>query len=115
MMPAATMETADARLIRCYLPKGRAMETAERLHGEKGIEAVNFASGRGRATLETVSFGAWVEVDILYVVVAPERADEIFDFIYEIADIDRLHGGLMVQGRLTAATAYTLPAEPSEP
>jgi hypothetical protein len=110
-----TRKTGGAKLITCFLPHGKAMEVAERLHREKSIAAANFYSGRGRGTLEAVGDTGWVEIDILEIVIAAGVADEIFAHIYEIADIDRPHGGVIVQSHLNDATSYVLPEQSAAP
>lgn len=99
----------NQKLITCYLPKGKGVEIVAQLNEEKKLFSTNFASGRGRGMAKNVGFGEWMEVDILLVVVEENRAEEIFDFIFEIAGIDRPHGGLMIQGNLTQATPFALP------
>jgi hypothetical protein len=102
------------RQITCFLPRGKAGEIVGRLNAEKRIPSASVTSGRGRALVDTPSFGEWVEVDILTVIVDRERADEIFEFVFDAGDVDRMHGGLMYQNRLTQATRYALPDIPSE-
>jgi hypothetical protein len=107
MKPASILE--NQKLITCYLPKGKGVEIVVQLNEEKKLISANFASGRGRGMAKTVGFGEWMEVDILSVVVEESKAEEIFDFIFDIAGIDRPNGGLMIQGDLTQATPFTLP------
>ncbi|MDP6704991.1 MAG: hypothetical protein QF893_01505 [Alphaproteobacteria bacterium] len=109
--PAATI---GQKLITCFLPKGKGLAIVEGLHREFGIDSANLSSGRGQAMVETVSYGRWVEVDILSVVSAAGEAEDVFSYIFEMGGLDRIHGGLMYQAELTAATAYALPAVPEE-
>ncbi len=107
MKSAPTLE--NQKLITCFLPKGKGVEIVAQLNQEKKLFSTNFASGRGRGMAKAVGFGEWMEVDILYVVVDQTQAEEIFDFIFDIARIDQPNGGLMIQGKLTAATPFALP------
>lgn len=104
----------DKKLITCIIPKGKAIEVAKLLHEEKGIHTANVSSGRGRGLVEPVGFSGWYEVEILTVVVSQGEADEIFNFIYDKADVDRAHGGIIYQGRLTTSTHFELPKIPEE-
>lgn len=106
----------DQKLITCLLPKkkSKAFEVAKMLHDEKGIETANVSSGRGTGLVKSISYGVWVEVDILTVIVSEGQAEEIFNFIFEKADINRPHGGFIFQGGLTQTTPFVLPDLPEE-
>ncbi len=93
----------DNKLITCITPKGKAIEIVKLLHEEKDINSSNVSSGRGGGRRGRL------EVDILTVIVSHDRADEIFEFIHEKADIGHLHGGFLYQGRLNMATLFNLP------
>ncbi len=84
----------DKKLITCIIPKDKAIAVAKLLHEEKGINTANVSSGRGRGVVEPVNFSGWYEVEILTVVVSQGEADEIFNFIYDEADVGRARGGL---------------------
>ena len=101
----------DQKLITCLLPKrdSKAFEVANLLHDAKGVETVNVSSGRGTGLVKSISYGVWVEVDILTVIVSEQQAGEIFNFIFEKADINRPHGGFVFQGALTETTPFLLP------
>ena len=100
----------DDRLIACFLPHGTAVEIVKLLHDEKGVDSANVTSGRGSGMVESISYGAWSEVDILTVVVGEHQAAEIFEFIYDKAGIGHVYGGFMYQVRLTECTPFALPA-----
>ena len=71
------------------MPKGAGVKIVEMLHVEKHIDSTNVNAGRGLRTVENVSdYGAWSEQDILSVIVDANRAEEIFEFIFQ-ADIKR--------------------------
>jgi nitrogen regulatory protein PII len=76
---------------------------------------IHNASGEGRSThLAHRGMGVRSEKEVLSVVVRAEQADEVFEFIYHQADINRPHGGLIYQSRLDRSTEFTLPDLPVE-
>lgn len=103
----------EQKLITCILHKGDAKEIVNALNHEKSVTTDNVASGRGSGMVEQLRYGD-VEVDILTVVIGEDRADEIFQFIYEKAGIGEFFRGIMYQGRLNTATSFTLPEIPEE-
>ncbi len=87
------------------------------LRNEKGIVTanVNNARGLGKLTRHTYRrLGDQTEKQILTVVVPDDQADEIFEFIYHEAQIDRPHGGLIYVSKLERATPFVLPDLPEE-
>ena len=98
----------DCKLITCITTKGKGLSVVKELKEEKGIITGNVAGGRGGGRRGRL------EVDILTVVVERERADEIFEFIYDKADIESFHGGFLFQGALTRSTRFSLPDVPVE-
>jgi hypothetical protein len=102
------------KLITCFLPKGKALEVAELLHDRKNIVTCDFTSGRGRGLVKSVSYGRWVEMDILSIIVTAVEAEDIFEFIYHEAGIGHYRGGFIFQIDLLRSTSFTLPAVPEE-
>lgn len=105
------------KVITCILPSGRAMPLLNRLVKEKGITAVDthFARGLGRITpLRHRGIGETSEKEILTVQTPAAEADALFEFIYEVAEINRPHGGLIYMQALARATPFTLPELPEE-
>jgi nitrogen regulatory protein PII len=104
--------TSPQKLITVILPKGRDKELVHKLVDELGIQSVNvnFARGLGRITpLRHRGVGETTEKSIVTVLVDEQRADEVFEYIFYEADINRPHGGLMFQQPLLASTAFKLP------
>ena len=104
-------------MITAILPKGRDKDLVKKLVHELGIDRVNVnhARGIGRITpLRHRGIGETTEKAIVTVMVDVERADEIFDFIYFAAELDRPHGGLMYQQPVIGATDFQLPDLPEE-
>ena len=105
------------KLITCILPKGVALPLLEKLKQERGITRVNVNTARGVGKITPLAYrglGAESVKEILSVIVPRETADELFAYIYEEADINRPHGGLMYMSRLLHATPMTLPDLPDE-
>jgi hypothetical protein len=85
------------------------------LKQETGICTGNINSSRGTgSSAGTSDFENWVEVDVLDVVVDADRADEIFNFIYEKAGIGEGNHGFIIQQNLARATKFSLPDLPEE-
>ena len=101
-------------LITCFLPKGKGHLVVKALHDEKEINTADVTSGRGLGTAGRVSFGTWAEFDILTVAVEKKLDDEVFDFIYETADMHRPHGGIIFTHPLSMTSTFILPDEPEE-
>lgn len=104
--------TMPHKLITAILPKGRGSNLVKKLVTELGIATVNvnYARGLGRITpLRHRGVGETTEKSIVSVMVEAERADEVFEYIFYEAEINRPHGGMMYQQPLLATTAFTLP------
>ena len=105
----ANIQTIEnSKLITCIIPKGEGIKIIRILKDEKNIPTANVAGGRGGGRRGRL------EVDIVNIVVESDRADEIFEFIHEKANIGDYHSGFMLQGKLTRSTVFTLPKAPSE-
>lgn len=108
------LEESSPKLITCFLPKGNGLPLIKLLSENKGIQSGNVDSGRGTGAGGSVRLGTWIEIDILTVVVGVDRAEEIFNFIYEQANIGEIDNGFMFQGMLTRSTVFQLPVIPRE-
>ena len=111
------METLTGqKIITCLIPKehSKALDVAKMLHDEKGIDSTSVSSGRGSGLARAVRYGAWVEVDILTVIVSEQMSQEVFAYILDKAEINQPHGGFIFQGDLTKVTSYALPDIPEE-
>ena len=100
------------KLITALLPKGRAMKVVEQLFHEHGITRVNVnhARGVGKITPQRHrGIEETTEKEIMTVIVEADRADEIFEYIYNEAEINRPHGGLMYQQPVLDTTLFNLP------
>ena len=87
-----------SKLITAILPKGVSLNVVSRLKEEKGVTTANFgyALGIGKMTAESVrSDGEEREREILQVVVDEELGEEIYEYVYEAADMNKPHGGFI--------------------
>ena len=110
-------EKLDAKLITGILPKGVAVPALAAVRERFDIHAsnVNNARGVGRITrMKDRGIGGQSEKEILTVVVDKARADEVFEFIFETAEVNRPHGGIVYMSALHAATLFALPDVPEE-
>ena len=106
--------STNSKLITSFLPKGTGLDLVKALHDETGIATGNVSNSRGTGTSSNSAFGDWVEVDVFDVIVGAERADEIFNFIYEKAGIGEGNHGFMVQSNLFRSTKFSIPDLPEE-
>lgn len=105
------------KLITCILPQGIAFGVIEKLKDEKNILTANMNNARGMGKLTPLAHrgvGEQTEKEILQVVVPTDRGDEIFEYIYTVADINRPHGGIIYMCKLQQATPFILPDVPEE-
>ncbi|MBT4762393.1 MAG: hypothetical protein HOO06_11895 [Bdellovibrionaceae bacterium] len=101
-----------AKVITCILTKGTSKKVAEALF-EKGNNRFYFANARGFGVLdqlETKSGLPKEEEKEVFSVTAKDasEAEELFEFIYELANIGEPHGGLMYMSDLIGATQFML-------
>jgi hypothetical protein len=107
-----TNTDGESKLISCILPKGIAADVCEKLLNDKGIMTGNINNARGTGHITPRSQGTVgyeSEKEIFSVVVDSIRADEIFEYIFDIADIDAPHGGIIYISALARSTEFKLP------
>jgi len=87
------------KLITCIAAEDKAHEAIQSIEDTFGIQAsVNhFARGLGRSSTAQGMQGLGQQVEKLTfsVLVSAQKADELFDFIYHVADLHRPHGGII--------------------
>ena len=111
------MKPKAHKLITCILPKGRALSVLESVKDRFELTAANINSARGIGKITPLKYrglGDQAEKEILTVLVDAARADDVFEFIYFDADINRPHGGLMTMQALLGASEFALPDLPAE-
>ena len=72
---------------------------------------------RGAGTYNPLSkrgIGEQTEKELLTVVVPAEKAEEIFEYIYHLADIGEPHHGIIFQSDLVCASSYDIPDDIEE-
>lgn len=102
----------NTKLISAILPKGVALGVIKRLKDEKSIITANLNYARGTGKLTPLKYRHGVvesEKEVLTVVVDEEISEEIFDYIYEVADVNKPHGGVMYMHALMQSSEYVLP------
>ena len=105
-----------AKLIWCALPDdGTDKRLLHALRSEKGVTRADSIYARGVAILTEAQGrkGKLPEpslVRLVTVVVEAEEADELFDLIYDRANVGRPDGGTIAMATLAFATPYELPA-----
>ena len=100
----------DTMLITCILYRGGGVEVLKALH-KRGINRTAMCHARGFAIGDPVGkkgLPAFFEKEIIYVLVSPETADEIFEFVFETSKIDRPYGGYIYMEKVRKATPYIL-------
>jgi hypothetical protein len=108
-------QNTNSKLITSFLPHGTGVSMIKLLKEETGVYTGNVNSSRGTGSSAGASdFDNWVEVDVLDVVVDANRADEIFNFIYEKAGIGEGNHGFIIQQNLARSTKFSLPDLPLE-
>ena len=101
-----------SKLITAILPKGVSLDVIKKLREEKNIIAANMNFARGTGKLTPLKYRDDVverEKEILTIVVDEKNSDEIFEFVYDEADINKPHGGVMYMHALASSTEYLLP------
>ena len=109
--------TEDCRLIGAILPRGVAQDVLRRLRAEKGIHRADVGAARGLDHLLQFAPQGMAEesaVEILRTVVPAGLADEVFEFVFEAAGVDRPDGGIVFQHALSGASPFPLPDLPEE-
>ena len=102
---------SDSKRIVVSLTNGKALDLVRLLRQEKQIDACNIHRGRGRSSAvpQTVSYGEYIETEVMSVIVDAARADEIFEFIFFEANLNQPHGGFLYQVSLNQSTEFVLP------
>ena len=111
------MKLFPQKLITCIFPKGVAHNIEEKLKDDYGLMTSDIKTARGVGKITPLAYrglGAQSEKELLTVVVPADTADEIFEYIYHEAHVNRPHGGIMYIYPLTQATRFELPVLPEE-
>lgn len=110
-----SFELAPAKMILCSLPDdGRDLDIMRQLREEKNINRAFSRACRAVKNLQTakVRFGELPEpvlYRLLTVIVMPEEADDVFNFVCERGKVGQAGNGSIVETTLIGATPYVLP------
>ncbi|NQZ00758.1 MAG: hypothetical protein HRT45_08830 [Bdellovibrionales bacterium] len=99
----------QAKLITCILRKGKAISLLEALN-ERGEKKINFAFARGSDLHDPVTASGKLKEDekeiVTIVADTAEEGEELFDFVYQQADIGAPGSGLIYMTSLGYSTTY---------
>ena len=106
------MKHTHQKLITSIMPKGAGRKVLVGLRKDHGINTGNINMARGAGMYNPMArrgIGEQTEKEMLTVVVPEEKADEIFAYIYELAEIGEPHHGIIFQSDLLHASNYQVP------
>lgn len=96
----------DLKHIECLTPHRRGIEIIEKLE-KLNIFTANRSFAKGTSANSTDP----IEVEVITLIVEAQRADEIFEFLYNELELDKPHNGLIYQSTIKRITPYRLPTE----
>lgn len=86
------------KLITCIAAENKIPATVQGLFETFGVRAMvyNYSRGFGRSSTDaTRRLGQQTEKAVLSVLAEASQVDELFAYIFEKADLNRLHGGII--------------------
>lgn len=115
-MAAVDVQLKSSKQIYAILPDDdRVTEVVRLLRKEKNILTAHQITCRGMGAVGRSGPGrrlrsqAPKSLRLLTIVVEEERADEIFEFVFHKAEVDKPMGGIVFMGALDGATAFLVP------
>jgi len=111
-MTAPKPRQFQQKLIAAIMPKGTGRKVLVGLRHDHGINTGNINMARGAGMYNPLSkrgVGEQTEKEMLTVVVPAGKADEIFAYIYYLADIGEPHHGIIYQSDLVCSSTYLVP------
>ena len=111
-MTAKSIRLSRQKLITCIIPKGAGRKVLLGLRQDHAINTSNLNMARGAGMYNPLAkrgIGEQTEKEIVTVVVPMEKAEEIFEYIYFLAEIGEPHKGIIFQSDLICASPYTMP------
>jgi nitrogen regulatory protein PII len=97
---------AKQKRITCIVPEANAIKGAAALREKYDLQTINqhFARGVGKSSpLVKRGIGEKTEKVVLSVIVETKIADEVFEFLFNEADIDRPQGGMIFMNAVRVA------------
>jgi nitrogen regulatory protein PII len=97
---------AKQKRITCIVPEANAVKGAAALREKYDLQTINqhFARGVGKSSpLVKRGIGEKTEKVVLSVIVETKIADEVFEFLFSEADIDRPQGGMIFMNAVRVA------------
>jgi hypothetical protein len=112
----AAEKLESMRLIMCVLPDdGTDLMLIRSLHQEKGIDTADSTGCRGVSVFKesdikhSDQMGDNYFVKLVHIVVPESEADILFEYVYNLAQIDRPNGGWVGLSQPIYATPFSLP------
>lgn len=104
------------KVVTCFLPAGRGKEILAALRKQKDLSSafVHHARGAGVESVHGNKAPFYVEREVISVLVPAEQANEIFEFLYFTAGLDRPHAGMVLMEKAIRGMACSLPAGMSD-
>jgi len=101
--------TAKQKLITCIVPEANAKKGATALREKYDLQTMNkhYARGVGKSSpLAKRGIGEKTEKVVLSLLVDAAIADEVFEFLFVEADIDRPQGGMIYVNAIRRAGGF---------
>ena len=107
------MKSVSYKTITCIMPAGCGREVHNRLMREQGVlsASMHHARGIGASTFRRRNSLVASEKDVLVALVEESRADDLFAFLFDVADIGKPHVGLMFMSRTGRGSPLVAPVE----
>jgi len=95
------------KLITCIFSNNKGKAIIEYLSKEKTIITADRSNSRGTS----LSNARGIEMEVITVLVEQSQADEIFEYLFFEAELDKPHNGIIYQQNIRKASKYSLPKE----
>lgn len=99
-----------AKQIICILERGQSKVILDKLHAMDHVIAAEFLAVRNQHVL--MAGQDWVEMDLLRALVLPQYADNVFEVIYKMAQVETQEGVYLFQHNVPWMTHFELPKLP---
>ncbi|PCJ63465.1 MAG: hypothetical protein COA79_01245 [Planctomycetota bacterium] len=103
------MKLHSSKKIVCVLPLGKGSNLVNILKNEKNINTSDSSHARGAIKKNSQFDFLPQETDIVTVIIDETIAEEIFEYIYYYAEIDKTPGCFMYQTHISDSSEFSLP------